>query len=347
MQISFELTLPFALDVLSFSTALVLGLLFMTSKTNNRKANVFLGLFLWSLSIEVFESFIQPLEGVELIKTSLFTIPFLFYYINQTLNKKIIYKCLFLFLPGILLNIFMPNITVLKYLEYVFNISILLYILKTLKNHQEKVNNFYSDLENKTLSWIKAIVFIFLLFHLLWIVEDLVGLQDKELIDYFAYTSTFLTFFMIYWIGYNGFSQPEMFMSPIFISFEKKDPLIDTDISKTVTLFLEISAKIQQQKLFTKTDLNLHSLSIQLNLKERELSKLINTHTQKNFYHYINQFRVDEFKNLLSSPKAKQLSILGLAEEAGFSSKSTFYTVFKKLEGITPKQFQLSQKKSD
>ena len=74
---------------------------------------------------------------------------------------------------------------------------------------------------------------------------------------------------------------------------------------------------------------------------------MINTHTQNNFYHFTNQFRVEEFKKLLLSTKAKQLSLLGLAEEAGFYSKSIFYTVFKDAEGITPKQYQNQLKKSE
>lgn len=347
-QVTLELSLPTVLDILSISTALILGLLFITSKTNNKKANVFLGLFLWSLSVEVFEPFIQSVKNIkiEVLQTSLFTIPFLLFYIHQTLNKKIAWVFLFFFIPGILLNIYPNNIS---YFEYAFNIILLFFILRSLKKHQEKVNSFYSDIENKTLSWIKTIVYIFLFFHLLWIIEDLVRLQNEEFIDYFAYASNVLTFFMIYWIGYNGFSQPEIFMSSLFTSLEKKEEqgIIATNTSETKKQFLEISTIIQQQKLFRKKDLNLHTLSIQLKLKERELSKLINLHTQKNFYHFINQFRVNEFKNLLLSPKAKQLSLLGLAEEAGFSSKSTFYTVFKNQEGVTPKQYQNQQKKSE
>lgn len=94
------------LDVLSIATAFMLGLLFMTSKTNNRKANVFLGMFLWSLSIEVLDSFIQIIDNLEvnLLQTSLFTIPFLFLYINQTLNKKNTWYFLLFFVPGIFLN---------------------------------------------------------------------------------------------------------------------------------------------------------------------------------------------------------------------------------------------------
>lgn len=341
-QISLEFSVPAIVDILSISTAFMLGLLFITSKSKNKKANLFLGLFLWSLSLEVLGAFVEILEvDLLIINTSLFTIPLLFFYINETLNRKFNWIHLLFFIPGILTNFDLSFYV----FEYVFNISLLIYILKIVKNHQLKVGDFYSDIENKTLSWIYAIVYIFLFFQVLWIIEDLVGLQNESFTEYFAFTSNILTFFMIYWIGYNGFSQSEIFTSSLFQSETKEDVFIN--FSETKKQFEKISSTILKEKLFTKTDLNLKSLSLQLNLKEKELSKLINTHTQNNFYHFINQFRIEEFKNLLTSPKAKQLSLLGLAEEAGFSSKSTFYTAFKNSEGVTPKQYQNQLKKSE
>lgn len=347
-QVVVDFNLLTILDVLSITTAFMLGLLFITSKSDNKKANIFLGLFLWSLSVEVFESFIQSVEGgiFSVFQSSLFTIPFLVLYINKTLNRKFSWFYYLLFLPGTFLNLGVSETVYLEYIEYVFNISLLIFILKMVKRHQEKIGDFYSDIENKTLSWIKMIVYIFLFFHTLWILEDIVGVQNEELSQFFAMASNILTFFMIYWIGYNGFSQSEMFKLSLFLDEERIVETVE-DVSETEGEFNKIMLKIQQEKLFSITGVNLKFLASQLELKEKELSRLINKHTNNNFYHFINQFRVDEFKNLLLSPKAKQLSLLGLAEEAGFSSKSTFYTAFKNVEGITPKQYQNQLKKSE
>lgn len=335
-----DFSLQALLDILSISTAFMLGLLFITSKSKNKRANLFLGLFLWSLCLEVLDSFSPSIENYHFVipQTALFTIPLLFIYITQTMNRKFHWFYLLLLLPGILNNIF----PIQNYFEYLFNITILFIVLKFLKSHQIQVGNFYSDLENKTLSWIKFIIFSFLFFHLLWIVEDLVGIQNEDITRYFADFSNLLTFLMIYWIGYNGFSQSEIFTVQQFQSHQKNDT--DIQISKK---FVEISEIILTEKIFTDTGLTLKILSIHLNLKEKELSSIINKSTKKNFYHFINQFRIDEFKRLLSSPRAKQLSILGLAQEAGFSSKSTFYTAFKNIEGITPKEYQNRLKKSE
>ncbi|WP_109301025.1 AraC family transcriptional regulator [Aquimarina sp. AU474] len=110
--------------------------------------------------------------------------------------------------------------------------------------------------------------------------------------------------------------------------------------------FKTIESKIKSERLFQNPNLNLRVLAANLDVKEKELSKLINQCSETNFYQFINRFRVDEFKNLMQSPKARQMSILGLAQEAGFSSKSTFYSAFKTIEGVTPKQYELSLNKS-
>ena len=84
----------------------------------------------------------------------------------------------------------------------------------------------------------------------------------------------------------------------------------------------------------------------ELELKEKELSRLINIHEKMNFYQFINEFRIEKFKKLIQSPDSQKYSIMGLAKKAGFNSKSTFYTAFKSIEGTTPSQYQKEINKS-
>ncbi len=353
MQI--EVSFLAVLDMLSVATAFMLGLLFLTIKSDNRKANVFLGLFLWSLGVEIFHALMHNFSEEQFLMphTSLFTLPFLLLYVNETINNANKKRLLFLFIPGLIVNaIFLlkPEVEVVFFFEYLFNIGVLFFILRLLKHHKENVTNYYSDLEHKTLSWIKTIIFIFLGFHVLWIIEDFIGLQNEDYADYLAQISAILTFFMVYWIGYNGFSQPEIFRQKQFFAPEKTKTTPDrvTEVSEeSKEEFKVLRARIDAEKLFSNPDLNLQSLAEVFHVKEKRLSKLINQHSGTNFYQFINRFRVNEFKKLMQSPKAAQLSILGLAQEAGFSSKSTFYSAFKTLEGMTPKQYESSLKKSE
>ncbi|NOU60343.1 helix-turn-helix domain-containing protein [Marinifilum caeruleilacunae] len=344
-------------DILSASMAFMLGVLFLLSKSENKKANVYLGLMLCCLCGEVLDVLSQAIinQNIVLLQTSLFTIPFLLLYIHQSMNSSIKIWYVLLFAAGIIQNlIFYLGIDFheLIFFEYLFNISILVLILLVIRKHREMVNNYYSDLEHKSLHWIKAIVYVFFAFHVLWIVEDIIAFQNDLIIDYFAAFSNILTFFMIFWIGHNGFSQSETFTKKLFIREENDSDQEEVrehseKLQLAISDYENLCHQIQEQKLYTNPKLNLRLLSESVNLNEKEISRLINQHSKQNFYQFINRFRVEEFKRLLQTPKSSQLSLLGLAEEAGFNSKSTFYTTFKAQEGITPKQYELMLKKSE
>ncbi|MEP0262421.1 helix-turn-helix domain-containing protein [Dokdonia sp.] len=355
-----ELDFFIIINNLTAATAIMLGLLFMTSPSKNRRANIFLGLFLWSLAIEVVgvisDAFYE--EFIYIPETSLATIPFLVLYINQTINSKIKGWYVALFIPVVLVNFLdLEEGTqwMLRLFDYVFNISLLLFILRIVKKHSIRVNSFYSDLEHKTIRWITIIVYIYLGFYMLWFIEDIVVTQNENLVESFAKLSTVLTFFMVYWIGYNGFTQHETFKQQVFhreedIPFEEvdsKEKELDMISEADMLLFEKMCVRIDSEKLYANSKLTLNILSDALALPSRDVSRLINLNTKGNFYQFINGLRTEEFKRLLESPKAQKMSILGLAEESGFSSKSTFYTVFKSMEGMTPKAYELSLKESE
>ncbi len=352
-----EITAINIVDILSISTAFMLGLLFLTSKSRKNRANVFLGLFLWSLSIGVLISFLdgKEVELPFLSSVSALTLPFLFLYVLKTLNQKFKPIFILLFVPFVveLLGLFQNS-----FIQYGVSLVILCYTLIIIQKNQKKLGDYYSDIENKTLLWMKTIIYIYFFFYAFWILEDLIALKFEVIRDYFSIASAFLTLAMIYWIGYNGFSQSEIFNLSISTSEEKDqtETIIeqqkaeqDNEQNKdySAEIFDQLSQKIREDKLFLQRDITIKSLSRQLEIGSKEFSKMINTHTQKNFYHYINRFRVEEFKRLLQTPKARHLSLLGLSEEAGFYSKSTFYSVFKFYEGITPKQYQDQLNKSE
>jgi len=87
--------------------------------------------------------------------------------------------------------------------------------------------------------------------------------------------------------------------------------------------------------------LNLENLAGQLDLSPRQLSQIINRHYEKNFFEFVNAYRVEECKTLLSSIELKHLTMLDVMDRAGFNSKATFNTFFKKSVGKTPSQFRM------
>lgn len=96
---------------------------------------------------------------------------------------------------------------------------------------------------------------------------------------------------------------------------------------------------METRKPYLDSELNLIRLAEMLSVSTHHLSYVINTGFEKNFFQYVNEFRVEQAKKLLKETNSK-LSILGIAYESGFNSKTSFNTTFKKLTGQTPSEFR-------
>ena len=97
---------------------------------------------------------------------------------------------------------------------------------------------------------------------------------------------------------------------------------------------------MQRHRPFTDANLTLKKLANQTNIPERQLSQTINTELQQNFYEFLNHYRIEAAKQLLVDPSYEHLTILAIAYEVGFNSKSSFNAAFKKIAGITPSQYK-------
>jgi len=101
---------------------------------------------------------------------------------------------------------------------------------------------------------------------------------------------------------------------------------------------------MEQDKLYQEADLTLQNLADRIQLPSYQVSQAINDGMNKNFYDLVNSYRVEEAKRLLLDAKNKDFTILSVGFEAGFNSKTTFNTVFKKFTGLTPTEFRAKQK---
>jgi len=369
--------------ILSNST--VVGLVFLGAKSSNRRANIFLGLFFWSIAGNLLNDLLSECQineglGVSLfiVEPFLFNLPLLFLYLLATINKEIRKWHFLLFLPGVLHNVLIHAgglfleegvTTIFETIVYFLEIVLLVYAYSLLQYHHKRIVHYYSDLENKTLTWLKSIFALNLLIHFLSISTFIVDLSHMEILEFAIDTFAIgLSLFMVFWTAYNGFSQPEIFKQHLSLTEqnlgsieptrapslgehslrpEKNEPqfgggkpmISELDIQR----FNAIKELIQEQELFTRPKLTLRDLSEAADLKEKELSRLINECGKINFYQLINGYRIEKFKALSETSTADELSIWGLAMEVGFNSKSAFYSAFKEHEGMTPFQYQKTQ----
>ena len=98
----------------------------------------------------------------------------------------------------------------------------------------------------------------------------------------------------------------------------------------------------QDDEPYLDSDLSVYTVSEKLNLSRHSLTEVLNSGTGKNFYQFVNEYRVNEVKRKLADPKYRRYSIDAIGFECGFKSKSTFYEVFKKYTGLTPSQYRSS-----
>lgn len=93
------------------------------------------------------------------------------------------------------------------------------------------------------------------------------------------------------------------------------------------------------KKPYLNMYLNLSELAESLNTYPHYLTQILNTIFYQNFYDFINSYRTDEAKNELINPHNNNLTILAIAYNCGFNSKSSFNRIFKQKTGVTPSEY--------
>jgi AraC-like DNA-binding protein len=174
------------------------------------------------------------------------------------------------------------------------------------------------------------------------------GLDPSSAYD--DYTLLSLSVF-VYAIGLMGLRQPEVFDAHRFAARPPEAPLsvaverpryaksgIDPETAKRHAG--ELLRVMESEKLYRTNDLTLLDLSVALNLSPHNLTEVINTQLGKNFYDFINAYRVEEVKRRLVDRAYDHLTLLGIGTDAGFNSKSSFNAVFRKHTGMTPSEYR-------
>ena len=105
------------------------------------------------------------------------------------------------------------------------------------------------------------------------------------------------------------------------------------------TLHRQLAEMMRDNRPYRESELSLSDLAALLNTQSNYLSRVINEKEGKNFYDYINTLRIEEFKRIAESPESKKYTLLALAEQCGFNSKSSFNRYFKKVTGRSPSEF--------
>jgi YesN/AraC family two-component response regulator len=147
-------------------------------------------------------------------------------------------------------------------------------------------------------------------------------------------------------MGFFGLRQGNIFMNlptgslPVEISTEEQRYLKSGLKEERAAEIKQILAELMdEKKLFLDENISLPQLAGMLNIHPNYLSQVINERFQKNFYDFINSYRIQEFKRIVSLEKNRNKTFFALSLDCGFNSKASFNNSFKKLTGATPSEF--------
>lgn len=223
--------------------------------------------------------------------------------------------------------------------------------LLLLKEHRTSITTLFSFQEKIDLKWLTYVVISFLILFVItsiWIFGA-TQFQLFPIKNAFALVGISLSIMLIAF-GFYGFKQTAVFSSidfsqnnsSILNSPEKlKSPYSKSGLTddKIEVLAQQLAIFMIQEKPYMNENLNLALLAENLKISPAHLSQVINQFYKISFYDYVNQYRIEKAKNMIDSNDYNHLSILGIAFECGFKSKSSFNRYFKKYTGKTPSHF--------
>jgi TolB-like protein/AraC-like DNA-binding protein len=153
--------------------------------------------------------------------------------------------------------------------------------------------------------------------------------------------------------GYQRFRDlvQDTFHEDLLPAYAEEQIPIQVESAKALLSAAEIEVVLEkldkgmkEEKWFQHSTISLRELAENVNISSNKLSWLLNEQIGKNFNEYINAFRLENFKEKALDPANSHLTLLGLAYESGFSSKSVFNAFFKKVEGTTPRAWLKASK---
>jgi len=220
-------------------------------------------------------------------------------------------------------------------------ISILTYsfiCLAILVKYQKQLKEYYSKIENISLSWLQTPIIVYASFFIFWNILTEVDrfIFSHSLREYYFLPSFAILSIATCWIGFKGYLQKERDLIFIKQSSKKRKEKV---VIKDKEFISKLNELMDTQKPYLNPELNLGMLADLLEMKPKQVSLKINDNYAQNFYDLVNSYRIKEFKKMIESFKFEKFSILGLAFESGFNSKSTFNNVFKKQTQLTPTQY--------
>lgn len=215
-----------------------------------------------------------------------------------------------------------------------------------IRKHKRNILSFASSVSEIDLNWLENIIKLLLLLTVSISIYE--AIFDTEHLNLLL---NILSIYIVFFVGINILKQKEIFFTEeskreaintvLEEEFTEKKLLSDKELQK---LMQKVDHLMQNEEVYLENEINLIKMAKMISVTPHQLSYTINKGYQMNFFQFVNKFRIEKAKELLLDDKMDKFSILGIAYESGFNSKTTFYNMFKKETGQTPSSFKLENK---
>ncbi len=305
--------------------------------------------------------------------------PLLFFYIKIHTSIKFRFKAIYLWhiVPFlILIIIYLPFFslgTEGKIIEYqnlvlgrpsrflsgvliIISLSPIIYTIWSLiilKRHRQKIPELYSYASEKMkLDWLWYLTWSMLLVSVIALILNAV-IAFSDIFDWIQ-LRLYVLVFSVLWVfslGYYGIRRTSFFQAyPLISGHDSAGPGISeldkkkyekTKISPDTYKQYEkkLLAHMKREKPYLDQKLTITELARQVDLPTYVLSQLLNEYLNQNFFEFVNKYRIEEVKKRYAEPESKNLTLIGIAMDSGFNSKSSFNRIFKQYTGKTPSEY--------
>ncbi len=224
-----------------------------------------------------------------------------------------------------------------------------------LRRHRDQVKESYSTIDRVNLRWLTWLGAGGALIWLMAVVFQTLEATGIAVIQPGDDLISVAMALMVYGIGYMGLRQPEVFRFEtaehrIPVELRRAEPTPEPETRRyersglsdreAERLKASLMTMMEREQPWRQSELTLPELAEKLSTTPHKLSEVINAQLGTTFYDFVNGYRVREVQRRIAAGEAKRLTILSLALDAGFASKSTFNVVFKKHTSQTPSDYR-------
>lgn len=227
----------------------------------------------------------------------------------------------------------------------VFFIQVLYFLVKgqkLVKQYNSRIANFYSNLESKSILWVNFFLYSFVLTSIISIVFNIIGRGFFVESPFLLLIPSMIFSVLLFFIGFLGYMQNHTVIN--MVSEENERENFETKSYNKGKMNEKLLELFVDKSIYKNPELKITDLSELLNTNRTYISKHINTEFSCTFSDFVNQYRVEEAKRLLSSDLSKNYSLNYISEKSGFGSMGSFMRVFRDSQGITPGQYRDRQK---